>query len=213
MKEIEVRTKFPTPQDFFGFVDQLSNRLRDREGIRRLRALYPEPKLQPGLDSNTPPVTLYLVAEDESLEFHVWTNKDDVGIGKIKIVAEIGPQNTTILTVSAANDVWKKVSPNWDRLYAEMEQRGWLGMQSEREATQQGQPMTSNATGEKVEAKPRRGGPVPLSDEEKIKIVREWYAVQGKENQEAFCHRKGIGTSTLRGYMRDLKAKRKLPPS
>lgn len=71
----------------------------------------------------------------------------------------------------------------------------------------------SKASGEQAERKPRKGGPVPLSDEEKIKIVGEWYAVQGKENQEVFCNRNGIGTSTLRGYMRDLKAKGKLPPS
>jgi hypothetical protein len=75
------------------------------------------------------------------------------------------------------------------------------------------EPAVNQVASGQARTKPRRGGPVPLSDEEKIKIVREWYAVQGKENQETFCHRKGIGASTLRGYMRDLKAKGKLPPS
>ena len=67
------------------------------------------------------------------------------------------------------------------------------------------------------EAKPveplRRGGPLPTPDADKEKIVKEWMEVQGKETQEDFSRRKGVATSTLRAWIRDLRAKKKLPPS
>jgi hypothetical protein len=44
----------------------------------------------------------------------------------------------------------------------------------------------------------RRGGPLPTPEEDKVKIVAEWLAVQGKETQEDFSNRKGVATSTLR---------------
>ncbi len=58
---------------------------------------------------------------------------------------------------------------------------------------------------------PRKGGPKPAPDAEKEKIVQEWLLVQGQETQESFCNRRGIGTSTLRAWMRELRAKKSSP--
>lgn len=59
----------------------------------------------------------------------------------------------------------------------------------------------------------RRGGPLPTPEEDKLKIVMEWLTRQGKETQEDFCNRKGVATSTLRAWIRELRAQNKLPPS
>jgi len=59
----------------------------------------------------------------------------------------------------------------------------------------------------------RRGGPLPTPEEDKMKIVTEWLTRQGKETQEDFCNRKGVATSTLRAWIRELRAQNKLPPS
>ena len=125
MKEIEVTTKFPTPQDFFEFVEQFSNRIAERDGTRWLRFLFQEPKRQPSLDSSTPPITAFFGADIGQKVFATWTNKDNRGVGKI--VAQAGPKGTTILFVSATDSVWQKVKPSWELLCTEMERQGWIG--------------------------------------------------------------------------------------
>jgi|WetSurMetagenome_2_1015567.scaffolds.fasta_scaffold308713_1 hypothetical protein len=50
--------------------------------------------------------------------------------------------------------------------------------------------------------KPRKGGPQPIPDDLKMKYIDEWLANPRFETQEHFCLRHGIGTSTLRGYIR-----------
>lgn len=59
----------------------------------------------------------------------------------------------------------------------------------------------------------RRCGPLPTPEEDKVEIVTEWLTRQGRETQEDFCNRKGVATSTLRAWIRELRTKNKLPPS
>lgn len=78
-------------------------------------------------------------------------------------------------------------------------------------------PVTLQQADVVLENKPteplRRGGPLPMPDSDKEKIVKEWLVAQGKETQENFCNRKGVATSTLRAWIRELRAKNKLSPS
>ena len=106
--EMQIKTNFPTPQHFFEWAEQLSNRINDRDGVRWLRILYPDAGRTRDwrLDSDTPPVTLYLGARIGQQVFTTWTNKDDLGVGKV--VAQKGPGETTILFVSATDDVSAK---------------------------------------------------------------------------------------------------------
>lgn len=60
-------------------------------------------------------------------------------------------------------------------------------------------------------SKRRKGGPVPVPDETKIEIVKEWLAVEGKESQASFCARKGISDRGLRGWIDDLESRGLLP--
>ena len=78
-------------------------------------------------------------------------------------------------------------------------------------------PVTLQQADVVLEDKPteplRRGGPLPMPDSDKEKIVKDWLAAQGKETQEGFCNRKGVATSTLRAWIRALRAKNRLSSS
>ena len=71
---------------------------------------------------------------------------------------------------------------------------------------------TRDSSQEQQTAPLRRRGPLPAADDEKEKMINEWKSAQGKETQEDFCNRKGIGTSTLRVWIRELRARNKLSP-
>ncbi|HZQ07351.1 MAG TPA: hypothetical protein VFD70_12295 [Anaerolineae bacterium] len=58
--------------------------------------------------------------------------------------------------------------------------------------------------------KRRRGGPLPPSDTEKLRIVHGWLRVQGRMNQEVYARAQGISPATLRRWMRQLEVQRKL---
>lgn len=53
----------------------------------------------------------------------------------------------------------------------------------------------------------RRGGPLGPSDDEKLRLVSGWLRVQGRQTQEVYAQLQGRSASTLRRYIRDLKAK------
>jgi len=75
-------------------------------------------------------------------------------------------------------------------------------------------PQKTNGTAERQNTERwRRGGPLPTPEEDKVKIVMEWLTRQGRETQEDFCNRKCVATSTLRAWIRELRAQNKLPPS
>ncbi len=59
------------------------------------------------------------------------------------------------------------------------------------------------------ESKRRRGGPLGTPEEKKLEIVREWHEVQGDTSQEIFCNSRGISSSTLRRWEKELKAQGK----
>ena len=61
-----------------------------------------------------------------------------------------------------------------------------------------------------VEAKPRRGGPVPTPEADKLRIVQGWQKAQEKQTQEAYAQLNGISPSTLRKWKRELEAEGKL---
>lgn len=137
--EEEISTKFPTPQHFFEWTEQLSSRIEDRDGVRWLRILYPEEQRGRDwrLDSDTPPVIVYFGAQVGQKVFATWTNKDNLGVGKI--VAQKGPGITTILVASATEEVWPKVRPYWQLLCTEMNRQGWLAMSELARVEEQGQ--------------------------------------------------------------------------
>lgn len=56
----------------------------------------------------------------------------------------------------------------------------------------------------KADDRHARRGPRSTPPEEKKRIVELWLAKKGKSTQEAFCQAHGIGTSTLRGWVREL---------
>lgn len=56
----------------------------------------------------------------------------------------------------------------------------------------------------------KRGGPAGTPENQKQWIVRGWLEVQGRMNQEVYANSKGISSSTLRRWMRELRANGKL---
>ena len=50
----------------------------------------------------------------------------------------------------------------------------------------------------------RKGGPLPTSEEEKIRIVRGWHKKRGKVSQEGYAEMQGISVRTLRRWEREL---------
>ncbi|TAH53267.1 MAG: hypothetical protein EYC68_04035 [Chloroflexota bacterium] len=126
MIEFNIKTLFPTPQHFFEFTQTFSNRIYDRDGIRRFRVLYKHKNTSHDsrFDSNTPPIDFYFGAHTNQKVFAWWTNNDNVGAAKL--VAQKGPNATTILFVRAEDKVWQKVEPFWQLLHAEMREQGWI---------------------------------------------------------------------------------------
>ena len=51
----------------------------------------------------------------------------------------------------------------------------------------------------------RGGGPEPTPKAEKIKIVKGWQEVKGRQLQENYAHGKGIDAKTLRTWERELR--------
>jgi hypothetical protein len=66
--------------------------------------------------------------------------------------------------------------------------------------TQPVQPSPAKPTSKK-----RKGGPIPTPDADIDAVLKEWDEVKGKESQESFCNRKGIGVSTLGAWQRKRK--------
>lgn len=58
--------------------------------------------------------------------------------------------------------------------------------------------------------KRHKGGPIPPSDTEKLRIVREWLKVQGQMNQKVFARQHSISPATLRRWMRQLEEQGRL---
>ncbi len=56
----------------------------------------------------------------------------------------------------------------------------------------------------------KRGGPIGTPDSQRFEIVRGWLAIQGRMNQEVYAQSRGVAASTLRRWMRELRAEGKL---
>lgn len=56
----------------------------------------------------------------------------------------------------------------------------------------------------------RRGGPEPVPDEERLRIIQGWYASKGHLLQEDYAPSQWIDASTLRRWIRELRAEGKL---
>ena len=86
----------------------------------------------------------------------------------------------------------------------------WLGS-----ARPDDQPSTNTAdTAEhlpdehSVRLRSRRRGPTPTPLKKKLAIVKEYFERQeGKMNQQSFCDKRYIGTSTLRAWLEELEGK------
>ncbi len=79
--------------------------------------------------------------------------------------------------------------------------------------TEFGMAILPKGENRKIELGRRRGGPIATPEDQMIEIVNGWLKAQGEETQECYCSRKGIAPSTLRNWVRQLRAKGKLAPS
>ncbi len=56
----------------------------------------------------------------------------------------------------------------------------------------------------------KRGGPAGTPEDQKMEIVKGWLEVRGRMNQEVYAHSRGVASSTLRRWMRELREASKL---
>ena len=56
----------------------------------------------------------------------------------------------------------------------------------------------------------KHGGPAGTPENQKQWIVKGWLEIQGRMNQEVYANSNGISSSTLRRWMRELRANGKL---
>lgn len=70
------------------------------------------------------------------------------------------------------------------------------------------QSSTEERTQDRAHSK--RGGPIGTPVSQRLEIVRGWLAIQGQINQEVYAQSRGVAASTLRRWMRELRAEGKL---
>lgn len=58
--------------------------------------------------------------------------------------------------------------------------------------------------------KRRRGGPAPMPEQDKLRIVQAWLRLQGHMTEDVYAREQGISSATLRRWKRQLELEGKL---
>jgi hypothetical protein len=104
-------------------------------------------------------------------------------------LTEISQQRTLARIAGATLPIGAELIAFWRELYG---------------LSETGTAQSTNAA--KPTSKKRKGGPIPTPHDVIDAILKEWDEVKGRESQENFCNRKGIGVSTLGAWQRKRKS-------